>query len=107
MYARITAYEGGYPEDYDAGLSALLEEVLPELQALIGYRGAVSLVERATGRSVSVVFWSDETTLLATREHAERIRERAAATSGARILEVTEYEVGHADLPASPPDSPA
>ncbi|MFF0989608.1 hypothetical protein [Kocuria nitroreducens] len=106
MYARVSTYEGGYPEDYDAGLHALRAEILPQIQALPGYRGAVSLVERSTGRSVSITFWADEQALTATRQAADQIRERAAATSGSRILDVTEYEVGHADLPAPPSGDP-
>lgn len=106
MYARVSTYDGGYPEDYDAGLHALRTEVLPQLQVLPGYRGAVSLVDRATGQSVSITFWADERTLAATREAVEQIRERAAATSGSRIQDVTEYEVGYTDLPASPGGAP-
>jgi hypothetical protein len=60
MYARVSTYESGYPEDYDTGLTALRAEFLPDIQALPRYRGAVSLVERTTGRSVSVTFWADE-----------------------------------------------
>lgn len=105
MYARVGAYEGGYPQDYDAGLDALRTEVLPQLQVLPGYRGAASVVERATGRSLSITYWADAQALAASRDTVEAIRERAAATSGSRILEVTEYEVGHTDLP-TPPDFP-
>lgn len=105
MYARVSTYEGGYPEDYDAGLTALRAKVLPDIQALSGYRGSVSLGERTTGRSVSVTFWADEQALAATRQAADQIRERAAATSGSRILDVTEYEVGRSDLPTLPPGS--
>ncbi|MFI7496283.1 hypothetical protein ACH9D2_16395 [Kocuria sp. M4R2S49] len=99
MYARLSTYEGGYPEDYDAGLDTLRAEVLPGIQALPGYRGSMSLVERSTGRSMSITFWADEEALSATRQTVEKIRERAAATSGSRILDVTEYEVGYTDLP--------
>ncbi|WP_298590153.1 hypothetical protein [uncultured Kocuria sp.] len=99
MYARVSTYEGAYPEDYDSGLDALRSEVLPGIQALRGYRGSLSLVERSTGRSVSITFWADEEALVATRQAVEQIRERAAATSGSRILDVTEYEVGYSDLP--------
>lgn len=109
MYARVSAYEGGYPQDYDAGLQALRTEVLPQLQGLPGYRGAVSLVDRATGRSLSITYWADEHALAASRSTVEAIRERAAATSGSRILEVTEYEVGYTDLPTPPhvpPEAP-
>ena len=109
MYARVSAYEGRYPQDYDAGLHALRTEVLPQLQGLPGYRGAVSLVDRATGRSLSITYWIDEQALVASRSTVEAIRERAAATSGSRILEVTEYEVGYTDLPTPPhvpPEAP-
>jgi hypothetical protein len=102
MYARVSTYESGYPEDYDAGLAALREEVMPQTQGLPGYRGALSLIERSTGQSVSITFWADEDALAATRQGAERIRESAAATSGSRVLSTVEYEVGYADLPALP-----
>lgn len=98
MHARITTYDSGYPEDYDAGLVSLREEVAPQIQALPGYRGGMSLIERATGRSASITFWAGEEALAATRDTATRIREHAAATSGARIVEVVEYEVGFTDL---------
>ena len=106
MYARVSTYEGGYPEDYDAGLHALRAEVLPQIQALPGYRGAVSLVDRSTGRSISITYWADEHALAASRQAVEQIRERAAATSGSRILDVSEYEVGHTDLPTPPGGAP-
>ena len=106
MYARVSTYEGGYPEDYDAGLHALRAEVLPQIQALPGYRGAMSLVDRSTGRSISITYWANEQSLAASRQAVEQIRERAAATSGSRILDVTEYEVGHADLPGPPGSDP-
>lgn len=99
MYARVSTYEGGYPEDYDDGLAALRSEVMPDVQRLDGYRGALSLVDRASGRSVSITFWADEEALAATRSTVEAVRERAAATSGSRVLDVTEYEVGYQDLP--------
>jgi heme-degrading monooxygenase HmoA len=106
MYARISTYESGYPEDYDAGLASLREEVMTQIQGMPGYRGALSLIERSTGQSVSITFWDDEDALAATRQGAERIRESAAATSGSRVLSTVEYEVGYADLPV-PPDPAA
>jgi hypothetical protein len=106
MYARVSTYEGGYPEDYDAGLSALRAEVLPDIQALPGYRGSVSLVERTTGRSLLITFWENEPALAATRQTVEQLRERAGATSGSRVLDVVEYEVGYTDLPPPPDGSP-
>ena len=69
----------------------------------------MSLVDRATGRSLSITYWADEQALAASRSTVEAIRERAAATSGSRILEVTEYEVGHTALPTPPnvlPEAP-
>lgn len=106
MHARITTYDSGYPEDYDAGLAALRAEVVPRIQALPGYRGALSLIDRATGRSLSITFWEDAAAVAATRDTAEQIREHAAATSGSRILEVVEYEVCLTDLPLPPAGGP-
>ncbi|MEX5269998.1 MULTISPECIES: hypothetical protein [Actinomycetes] len=106
MHARITTYDSGYPEDYDAGLAALRAEIAPQIQALPGYRGSLSLLDRATGRSLSITFWKDADAVAATRATAAQIRERAAATSGSRIVEVVEYEVCLTDVPIPPAGGP-
>ena len=99
MYARVSTYEGGTTEDYDAGLDRLEAEVAPRIRAMPGYRGVLSLVDRSTGRSLSITLWEDEDAIAATREEADRVRAQAAELSGASIGEVVEYEVGFSDLP--------
>lgn len=98
MYARVSIYEGSV-EDYDASLPTMKREIAPKVRAMSGSAGLLSLIDRTTGRSISITLWESEEAMAATRDSANAIRSQAASAMGARIVDVTEYEVGVADLP--------
>ena len=97
MYARVTTYEGT-AEDYDRGIDKMRSDIAPQVHALPGCKGLLSLVDRSTGRSLSITLWETEDALASTRENANRIRSDAASASGSTVTDVTEYEVGLAEL---------
>jgi hypothetical protein len=97
MYARVTTYEGGV-EDYDQGLDKLRSDIVPQLHDVPGYKGILTMLDRSTGESLSITLWDDEDTLTRSQKDANRIRSQAADTTGSTVTDVTEYEVGVAEL---------
>ena len=74
---------------------------MPRIQEEPGYKGAMSLIDRSTGKSLSITLWDSEEALRTSRHSANQIRSAAAVMSPAEILSVEEYEVAVADLIAS------
>jgi heme-degrading monooxygenase HmoA len=98
MYARVTAYEGS-TEDYEAGLDTMKSELAPKVRSMPGSVGLLTMVDRNTGQSLSITLWESERAMVDSREAADQLRSQAATSSGSAVVNVTEYEVGVADLP--------
>jgi hypothetical protein len=97
MYARVSAYDGT-ADDYDRGVAHVTSKAVPQVRAIPGSAGLLSMVDRKTGRSLSITLWDTEEALANSRDAADRIRSEAAAATGSTVTDVTEYEVGVADL---------
>lgn len=97
MYARVSTYEGSV-EDYDASLEKMRSDIAPQVRAMPGSAGLLSMIDRNTGRGLSITLWDSEEAMVATREQANQVRSQAASAMGSRIVDVTEYEVGVADV---------
>jgi heme-degrading monooxygenase HmoA len=99
MYARVSTYAGTV-ETFDRGFEAVSSALLPRIQEVPGYRGAMNLIDRSTGRCLSITLWDTEEALRASDLTANRLRSDAITMSPAKVLSVEEYEVTIADLPA-------
>ena len=93
MYARVSTYQGT-AEDYDQGAERIKSDLVPRLQAIAGCKGILSMVDRSTGRSLSIALYDDEGALTSSREQADRLRSEAADSTGSKVNDITEYEVG-------------
>jgi len=99
MFAQVIRFEET-PEQLDAGIHHVVEEVIPPLQASLGLHG-YWLVNRETGTRLSVMVWADEAAYQAGMQaiQAERAkqpnRERPTPTA------VQRFEVYAAVRPAS------
>lgn len=82
----------------DRALDIFRVGVLPRVQELGGFCSASMLVNRETGRAVGTVTFDSREHLVASREAAGRIRERASREIGATIEDVAELEVAFAHL---------
>lgn len=93
MHARVTTVAGS-PENADQGIANFHENVLPMITEA-GGRGAILLIDRATGHGMAITLWPDEQTMRATEDRANELRRQAAQEMGATAEEprVERYEV--------------
>ncbi len=92
MFARVSNYQGS-PNQVDEGIRTVREQILPRAAEIDGYKGAYFLVDRQSGRSVSITLWESEEAMRASEEAANQLRSESAQASGGEILSVERYEV--------------
>lgn len=93
MYARVTTIQGP-PESTDESIMVTREKALPQARQITGFKGALSLVDRTTGKGLTITLWESEEALQTSDEAANRIRSEAvAAVTGAEVVSVDRYEV--------------
>jgi heme-degrading monooxygenase HmoA len=91
MFARITRYEGGAPENVDEALK-VKKHVLPtEPGQTEGMQGAIFLADRSSGTIVVMSLWEDEDALNASEEMATQLREEV--TGEGETATVEHYEI--------------
>ena len=91
MFARVHVLETT-PEQSDAGLEIVRDQLLPWLRDTSGYRGLIRLLDREQGKTLVVTLWADEEALDASTEAGERLAELTAQTTGATRVAVESYE---------------
>jgi len=93
MYARVTTIQGP-PASVDESIIVTREKALPQARQIQGFKGALSLVDRTTGKGLTITLWESEESLRTSDEAASQIRSDAvSAISGAEIVSVERYEV--------------
>jgi heme-degrading monooxygenase HmoA len=92
MFARVSTLQGK-PEGVEASVKHMKENVLPAAKQLPGFKGIVSLVDRRTGKGISMTLWESEDALKASEQQADRIRQGAATATDATIQGVERFEV--------------
>ena len=89
MYARVSTYSG----DGDRLLDGFADLTEP-LAAIDGFSHAYFMVDRESGKGMSITIWETEEALNASVEKANELREKGAAAGGAEIESVQHYEIG-------------
>ena len=90
MHARVSTYEGP-PARLDEAIASFdADDRLLDLQ---GLEDAYLLVDRASGRMVTITLWADRESLEATAAPADNIRSKAAGAGGQTVRDVEAYEV--------------
>ena len=92
MFARVSTYHGD-PGRIDEGLDNLRENIVPRAQQMDGFKGLYYLLDRESGKALSVTLWASEEAMHASEEAANRLREESAEASGETIDNVERYEV--------------
>ena len=94
MHARVSILEGP-PDQIDEGLRYMREQILPNaFQDDEGFKGALALADRQSGKTLTITFWESEEAMRATEEEANRLRSEIAQAGGETIAAVERYEVG-------------
>ncbi len=102
MYARIIEWDGVTPAEIDRDLSYARDEVVPRAQEIPGMSGMLVLVDRESGRSMSITLYDDAQALEDSRDPARILREMVEQRMDLRRPpQVRELEVGLATLSAS------
>src|ERR671934_646141 len=89
MFARVSTRRG----DGDR-LLAGFADVSEPLEAIDGFSHAYFMVDRESGKGMSITIWNSEEALNASVAKADELRSRGAAAGGAQIESVQHYEVG-------------
>ena len=100
MFARMTILQVR-PERIDEGIEIYRTSVVPESKKQKGYRGTCLLVDRVSGKSISVTFWKTEKDAIANEEnlyYQEQLVKFLSLLAGPMIREG--YEVSVHDLEA-------
>lgn len=92
MHARVTRLEGA-PEDIEASTAYLRDTIIPQARAIEGFRGILSLTDRAGARALTVTFWESEDAMRVSEEAATTLRDEAARALSATVVDVDRYEV--------------
>ncbi len=92
MFARVTTLQGT-PEKIEEAIRNFREQALPAGRNMKGFQGGYFLVDRKTGKGMSVALWDTENDMRASEEAADRLRAQIASAAGAQIVSVERYEV--------------
>ena len=104
MHARVSILEGP-PDKIDEGVRYVREEVQPAWETDPGFKGAIVLNDRQSGKTLGITFWEREEDMRAMEEDANRVRSKLAETTGQEIASVERYEVGLFEVPSAGPVS--
>lgn len=88
------------PDDIDRAIEVFNSSVLPETEAMVGFRSASLFVDRASGRCVSATAWTTHEARERSGQRMQSLRESAAQQAQATIVEVAEFDLVVAQLRA-------
>ncbi len=93
MFARVSTILGK-PERVEDGIRNYKEEMIPSAKKMAGFKQALFMVDRKTGKMVSITFWDTEKNLRESTSAADKLRAQGVQHSGtAQPPIVAIYEV--------------
>ena len=92
MHARVSFYELGSGGDIDAAVKGF-EGAVDPVRQMEGNLGATFLVDRGSGKAISITYWDSEEHLQSSVESASKLRQQVADDAGISIQGVENYEV--------------
>ena len=93
MHCRVTQFEGA-SDRLDEALLFVKDQVVPRLHEAGGFKGISTLVDRPTGKFMTISHWESLEDVERTRPLFEQLRTEAADAVGAQFLSVEVYEMG-------------
>ncbi len=92
MFARVSTYQGP-PDQIHEGIRYAQENIVPRVQEVEGFEGVYLLVDRQSGKSLSITLWESEEAMRASEEEANQLRSETAEAGGQEVAGVDRYEV--------------
>ena len=93
MFARVSTIQGK-PQHVEDGIRQYREQVISAVKKMAGFKGAYFLVDRKSGKEISITLWDTEKELQASAKAADQLREQASQTVAASKPAMVEiYEV--------------
>jgi heme-degrading monooxygenase HmoA len=89
MHARVSTYRG----DGDR-LIAGFEGISDALNNVDGFSHAYFLIDRESGKAISITIWESEEALVSSVAKADELRKEGAEAGGAHVESVQHYEIG-------------
>ena len=91
MHARVSTYRSDDPDALIEGFKS----VTPDLEQVEGFSHGYFLVDKDSGKAVSITIWDSEDALRASQSQADDLRKRGTESSGTSIDSVDHYEISH------------
>jgi heme-degrading monooxygenase HmoA len=101
MFASLSTFQGP-PDQIDQGVRYAQENIVPTLQEVEGFEGLCLLVERQSGKVLTITLWESEEAMRASEEEANQLRSEhrgqwaqvpTAEAGGQEVAGVGRYEV--------------
>jgi heme-degrading monooxygenase HmoA len=92
VFARVSMFRGD-PQQIEQDIDYIRESVLPSSTPDEGLEGFYHLVDRQSGKAISITLWESEEAMRATEEEANQLRAQIAEAANATIENVETYEV--------------
>ncbi len=92
MFARVSTYQGP-PDQIDDGVRYAQENIVPRVHEIDGFEGVYFLVDRQSGKALSITLWESEEAMRASEEEANRLRSSAAEAGSQEVVSVDRYEI--------------
>jgi heme-degrading monooxygenase HmoA len=108
MFARVSTYQGS-PDQIDEGVRYAKENIVSRVHEVEGFEGVYLLVDRQSGKALSITLWESEEAMRASEQEANRLRSEAAESGGQEVVGVDRYEVAISpehptgEIPRTPP----
>jgi heme-degrading monooxygenase HmoA len=90
MFARVSTFRA---DDADKLLEGF-QSVTDPLEQMDGFSHAYFLVDRGSGKAMSITIWDSQDALEASVAKADELRKQGAETGGGTIESVDHYEIG-------------
>jgi hypothetical protein len=97
VFARVHTIQTP-PDQHEAGLRIVLEEVMPWLRESTGFRGFIRFTDPASGKVLGVTLWATEESLRESAEVGKELSRLITAEVGAEVVATDQYEVGFFDV---------
>jgi heme-degrading monooxygenase HmoA len=91
MFARVSSYQL-QTDQADQAVQAFTTAIDP-LRQLDGAKGAYLLLDRSSGKALTITLWESEEAMGASEEGATKLRSDAAGSAGGTVQDVERYEV--------------